>query len=479
MRLFAPSIRASLLLWLLPPLLQVVVFASLMDYRAVDRTVDGAYDRVLQNVAVAIASGVRVRGGAIVVDVPPERLVVLLSDPSDSMYYRVIGPSGETIDGEDDLFATDTGVPIVFFDDEYRGAPMRAVAVQAPTDLGTALVIVAETRRKRDESRRSATASLLVEDLVILVLTAGVCLVAVSAALKPVHRLAGQVASRSAGDLQPVSMPEQQTPREIQPLTDALNRLLGSLAESRDAQRRFVENAAHQLRTPLTGVKGQLEIALGQANRLPRGADPAQTQALEHLVERLQRAERAADGLVHLTNQLLVLSRADRGATAGAGTQEVALAELVDDTVSDLVDAALARQQDLGAETDPVSVAAVPWQLREMLANLIDNAIRCTPHGGRITVRCGEVAGAAFVEVEDTGPGIPQAERERVFERFYRAPGSPAGGSGLGLAIVREIADRHQASVRILDAPSGGGTLVRVDFPSSITSARTSAAAGT
>ena len=465
LRLIAASIRANLLLWLLPPLMMVVVFASLMDYRAVDRTVDAAFDRVLQNVAVAIASGVRARDGRVAVDLPAERLSVLLADQSDKLRFRVIGPSGETLAGVDDLYAADVDEDPAIYDDRYLGDSVRTVVLPVATELGRCLVVVNETQNKRDRSRREFTTALLVEDVIILVLAAGVCLFAVSIALKPVERLAAEVALRSAGDLRPLSLSDTRTPREILPLTDALNRLFDRLAQNRDAQRRFVENAAHQLRTPLTGVKGHLEIALGQARRLQVQQGGELAAASNALVDRLDSAERAADRLVRLTNQLLALSRADQAAREPADRDRVRLPELVDDVISDCVDTSLAQQQDLGAETDDAQVLGVRWQLREMLANLVDNAIRYTPRGGRITVRCGCRDGAAFVEVEDSGTGIPASERGRVFERFYRMPGAPSGGSGLGLAIVREIADLHAAQVLIADGEHGRGTLVRVTFP--------------
>ncbi len=184
--------------------------------------------------------------------------------------------------------------------------------------------------------------------------------------------------------------------------------------------------------------------------------------------------------MIHLTNQLLTLARSDRSSHDIASRQLVRLPELVDSVIAAHLDAALARGQDLGAETEPAMLRAVEWELREMLVNLVDNAIRYTPPGGRVTVRCGARAAAApYIEVEDTGPGIPPAERDRVFERFYRVSSAPPGGSGLGLAIVHEIASLHDATVRILEAPGGHGTIVRVDFPPPVRSAAPSARADT
>ena len=184
------------------------------------------------------------------------------------------------------------------------------------------------------------------------------------------------------------------------------------------------------------------------------------------LEERLASAQHAVDRLAHLVHQLLTLSRADQTTRDASNAQQVEIADLIDEVVSMHVDAALARSQDLGAETVRLQVSGSRWQLREMLTNLVDNAIRYTPVGGRITVRCGRLAGVPFAEVEDSGTGIDPDERRRVFERFYRSPKAVAEGSGLGLSIVREIAQSHDAQVQVLDAEGGSGVVVRVLFRS-------------
>ena len=458
------SVRTRLLLWLVVPLLQIVIFASLMDYRAIDRTVDEAFDRVLLNSAVAIGESVRGDDLPGTIRLPVDRLKVLLSDPVDTLDYRIVGPRGETLAGNARLPLPPDDSEAAFYDVIHDGQEMRAVRIVAPTDADIVSVVVAETQRKRRRSQEHLRSSLLAEDAMILALTVVLSLLAVSMALKPLERMAAQLARRSPADLTPVVL--DKTPGEVRPLADALNRLFERLTESRDAQRRFVENAAHQLRTPLTGIKGQLELALAQVRALPSHppADlPGEAAALEN---RLSSAQYAVDRLAHLTHQLLTLSRADQTTRDASMPQQVPMAELVDEVVSIHVDAALARGQDLGAETLEVTVPGSRWQLREMLNNLVDNAIRYSPVGGRITVRCGLLAGHPFAEVEDSGPGIDPAERRRVFERFYRSPTAIAEGSGLGLAIVREIAQSHDAQVRVIDVEGGSGIVVRVLFRS-------------
>ncbi len=458
------SVRTRLLLWLVFPLLQTVIFASLMDYRAIDRTVDEAFDQVLMNSAVAVGESVRRGETPDSIRLPIERLKVLLSDPIDTLYYRIVGPRGEHLAGTADLALPPDDSDPAFYDTTHRGSELRAVRVSADTDVGTVAIVIAETQRKRRRSQDHLRSSLIVEDTLILAFTMVLCLLAVSMALKPLERLAAQLAQRSPADLTPIGAAD--TPSEVRPLANGLNRLFERLSESRDAQRRFVENAAHQLRTPLTGVKGQLELALGQVRRLPShpAADlPHEAGALE---ERLSSAQLAVDRLAHLVHQLLTLSRADQTTRDSSTPQQVPLADLVDEVVSLHVDAALARGQDLGAETADISVAGSRWQLRELLTNLVDNATRYGPVGGRITVRCGVQNGQPYAEVEDNGAGIAPEERRRVFERFYRSPKAQAEGSGLGLAIVREIAQSHEAQVQILDPESGPGAIVRVIFKS-------------
>jgi two-component system sensor histidine kinase TctE len=462
--LVAMSVRTRLLVWLVLPLLQIVVFAAALDYRSIDRTVDEAFDRVLLNSAVAIGESVRPGELAGTIRLPSDRLKTLLADSVDTVEFRLVGPAGQHLGGNAALPLPPDDADASFYDLVLDAREMRAVRAVVDTDAGVLTVVVAETRRKRDGLLRNLHSSLLIEDLLLLGLTIALCLFAIRKALQPLGRLTHQLAERSPADLTPFAA--VQTPAEVRPLADALNRLFARLAESRDAQRRFVENAAHQLRTPLAGVKGQLELALAQVRRLPGSPEADRPAELASLEQRLTLAQRAHDRLARLAQQLLTLSRADQSTFDASGAQAVPLADLIDEVVALHVDQALVRGQDLGAETEPTAATGARWQLREMLSNLVDNAIRYTPAGGRITVRCGQVRGAPFVEVEDSGPGIAADERDRIFERFYRSPGVAAVGSGLGLAIVREIAQSHGARVSVGGGADGIGARVRVTFRS-------------
>jgi two-component system sensor histidine kinase TctE len=235
--------------------------------------------------------------------------------------------------------------------------------------------------------------------------------------------------------------------------------MLARLAHTIDAQKRFIADAAHQMKTPLAGMRMQSELALRQV-------DPGE---IHRSLEQLAKSSESATRLV---NQLLALARAENQPHAGLGLEPLDLSLLARDVVQDWVQASFTHEIDLGYEAPDgaVDLAGNPMMLRELLSNLIDNALRYTPAGGSVTVRVRSDAGQALLEVEDTGPGIAPGERPRVFERFYRILGSSASGSGLGLAIVREIAQQHGAEIQIFNNPRSThkkfpGSLFRLTFP--------------
>jgi two-component system OmpR family sensor kinase/two-component system sensor histidine kinase QseC len=240
-------------------------------------------------------------------------------------------------------------------------------------------------------------------------------------------------------------------PREIEPLVGELNRLLGRLQEAFAAQRAFISDAAHELRSPLTALRLQLQLL----DRAPDEA--ARLEARSRLGAAVARA-------IHLVEQLLTLARSDPQELAG-DFAAVDLAAVAAEGIADTHDLALARGIDLGLDAaPPVPVRGDREALRILVRNLVDNAVRYTPPGGSVQVRCRPAAGGAVIEVSDTGPGIPAADRERVFDRFYRRTASQGDGTGLGLAIVKSIAEHHGARVALAEAP-GGGLQATVSFP--------------
>ncbi len=314
--------------------------------------------------------------------------------------------------------------------------------------LEDAIVQSAQRARDRDTLARETASELFVPALAVLVLLAALVTLALRRGLTPLSQAASEVAARSAESLHPIAMASQ--PIELYPLVGAINDLMAKLGQALSQQRHFVADAAHELRTPMTALRLQLQ-------GVERASDPAQrAAALADLRQGLDRAQ-------HLVERLLQLSRVSPEAPPPR-LEPVPLAALVRDTVSRFSAASEAAGIDLGATSQAAPVVAGdPQQLAMLLDNLVDNALRQVPRGGRVDVAALVVEGCPVLAVTDNGPGIAAAERERVFDRFFRGSGARGYGSGLGLAIVKAVAEGHQAQVELDDAP-GGGLRVRVRF---------------
>jgi two-component system sensor histidine kinase TctE len=245
----------------------------------------------------------------------------------------------------------------------------------------------------------------------------------------------------------------------VRPLVDALNGLFEVLREAALAQRQFVADAAHQLRTPIAGLVGHLELL-------------AQDPAAAGLEGRLAVLRDGMSRVAHSANQLLALARADPSANLADQFQVIDLVPLIERVIERNVDRSVKARLDLGADLESASVTGGAWLIEDLLGNLVDNALHYTPAGGHVTVRCGGGHDAPFLEVEDDGPGIPEGERSRVRQRFYRLPGSQGHGCGLGLAIVEEIARLHRAAVTIDSGAGGHGTKIRVQFTAARSASR-------
>jgi two-component system OmpR family sensor kinase len=316
--------------------------------------------------------------------------------------------------------------------------------------IGARIIQVAQPLRVREERAAAAAARTLLPVAVLLPLLALAIWSIVARGLEPLGRLAGAVAARTPSALEPVT--EEAAPAEVLPLVRALNGLLARLGSALAAQRAIVADAAHELRTPLAALRLQAQL-------VERAQDDAErSRALSDLSAGLERATR-------VVQQILTLARQEPGAPA-APRQPVALGELLGRVVAEHALLAESRGIDLGATRidEGATVQGDPAALHTLLSNLVDNALRATPSGGRVDVACGVDGGCPFLSVSDTGQGIPAAERERVFDRFYRRAGAREGGSGLGLAIVKAVAERHHARVLLGDA-GGGGLAARVLFP--------------
>ena len=317
-------------------------------------------------------------------------------------------------------------------------------------ESGRYVVQVGERYELRDELAESVAGHLMHPLAVALPVLALLIWFAVGAGLAPLGRLAAEVGRRAPDNLAPLE--ESRTPREVRPLLGALNTLFARLRALLEQERRFTADAAHELRTPLAAVKTQAQVALGAVDAEERA------RALAHVVTGTDRA-------AHLVEQLLMLARLDPQ-TALAQARPASLRDLAAECVAAQAPAAAQKNVGVGlAAEDDGLIAGDSTLLAVLLRNLVDNAVRYSPAGGEIEVSIGREDGTVVLRVTDNGPGIPEAERSRVFERFYRVLGSGEEGSGLGLSIVKRIADLHRASIALAAGPGGRGLKMSVAFP--------------
>jgi len=449
------SLKAEILLRLAVPLIFFISIESILSYFVTLHHADVAYDRWLLDSARSLTQEIKVRKGKVFVELPPAALEIFKWDESDQTYFKIISEEQGMLAGDKfvpEPFGVETDwTRPVFFDDEMYGAPVRVVSMRITRENTSERVFVhvAETLNKR----RKMMMDILLADLLpqmTLVLLAGIYLiVGVKRGLQPLHALADEIAKRSSRDLRPI--PEQHVFLEVRALTDTINDLLARLGLAIAAQQRFIANAAHQLRTPLAGLKLQAERALRE-------------QDLSAMKPALIQIQGSADRMSHLTTQLLILARSEP-INGDYELRPIDLCKLVKETCMDWVPKALQRHMELSFEGTKRSlyVRSDEVLLRELLANLLDNAI-CYGHGqGNIIVKV-ESYPSPRLSVEDDGPGIPDTEIDRVFERFYRIPGSSGDGCGLGLAIVKEIADLHKARLELNRVSEAGGTRIELIF---------------
>jgi two-component system sensor histidine kinase TctE len=446
----ARSLRAHLLRMLLPPIAALLGLGAVLAYFPSIDPATEVYDQSLADIGVALGSHIRAAGGGFHLELPLAVEQVLRADRFDTVYYRVGDPDGQSIAGEADLPAPpDPAQTLQYYDARYRGRTVRAVSMQAQCAGAVCNVIVAETTVKRSRLAREILVSSVLPEALIALATVVLVWFGVKRGLAPLARLSEEIKERSPVDLH--ALDAATAPEETRPLIDALNGLLEQVAVTHRNQQRFLANAAHQLRTPLAGLRAHTELALLQPM-------PGEVRA------QVEQVHEATIRTVRLANQLLALSRAEPGGHSEP-QRLVNLKVMVEGVADAWVHRAMERDVDLGFDLQPASVRGDEFLLREALANLLHNSLEYTSRGARITVRTGARDGGAFLEVEDDGPGIPPAERERVLDRFYRVPGTPGTGSGLGLAIVREIASGHDATMVIGDGAGARGTRVALTFP--------------
>lgn len=428
------SIRRTLLATLLAGVAAVSIAGVFATYRMARAQIDQLLDYHLRQIALSLGDRAFAVGPAVGGEGDLDFVIRIWDEDGERLYLSRPEPSLPPV------------ARLGFSTVRTPDAGWRIYAVA----LGDEVVSVAQPLRVRETLAVQAALRTLSPLLVLLPLLAVLVWRVVGRGLAPLDRLAHAAAARSALALDP--LPEEGAPEEVVPLVRSLNALLDRLRAALAAQRAFVADAAHELRTPLSALKLQAQLARTAA------AGPEREAALAELDAGLERGARVVE-------QLLTLARMDPEAAPPAAGEPVRLADLVRQAVADHAVVAEARGVDLGATRvdEGAAVRADAAALRTLVANLVDNAVRYTPPGGRVDVSTGVDAGRTFVQIADTGPGIPRSERGRVFDRFYRLPGTDAAGSGLGLAIVKAIADRHGAEVSLSDTP-GGGLTARVAF---------------
>lgn len=455
------ALQRKLLTWLLGPLLALLFLDSLVTYTTSVSFANQAYDRALHEIAREVFLHVRHEGGRPRLDIPPATERVLMMDQDDRLFYKVSFDDGREVGGDAAIRPPDSAVAgqrgVVFYDDTLHGMDVRMVAARmAFTEGGKPvqmLVQVGETVNKRQRLATEIRASVLVPQLLLIVLaTIAVC-VGVRQGLKPLQTLKGAIANRSHLDLSPVD--DRDVPGEVRPLVAEVNGLLQRLDATLGFQNRFIADAAHQLKTPVAGMKAQIELALRETD----------SGKLQRSVAQLYVS---ADRLSRLVGQLLSLARNEPGALENVKLQPLDLHALALEITMEWVPEALKRHIDLGFEgaDGRIMIDGDTHRLRELINNLIDNAVRYSQDGGRVTVHVRR--GAQHVlSISDDGPRIPVEERSRIFERFHRLLGSHTDGSGLGLAIVSEIAALHRASITLEEDNDGVGNAFTVFFPPS------------
>ena len=433
------------------PLGALLVLAAAAAYPLALYPATAAYDWALMDTALSLARLIGETAPGSDIRISHSTDILLRTDQYDRIYYAIHDTQGRLLAGDAVL-----SVPSARFDsgellyDQHTGGSRLRVAALHTRVNGTDVVVqVAETWVKRQKLITRILTGMVLTEVIVVVLALLLVWFGIAKGMEPLKRLRSELEARSPRDLRPVE--PSHAPVELHAIVQALNSLLRRLGEALQAQQRFVANVAHQLRTPLAGLRMHVETAMQQE------APGEWKRALQPLNSATERA-------THLVNQLLVLARAEVNPMQPHASR-LDLASVVQDVAAQWVPRALAKRIDLGLELHAADMRGDRVLISELLGNLLDNAITYLPNGGRITVRTWIEGDQAVLEVEDDGPGIPEEERANVFKRFYRTEGAAGAGCGLGLAIVQEIAQSHGGVAQIKTPAQGRGVAVVVRFP--------------
>lgn len=445
------GLRRRLLVLVLAPLALLALLNAWLEYRSAD-IVAVQQDERLQALVPLLADSVIGAGDPPLLLLAPALEEFLKQRPGSSD-YAILDAEGSLLEGAAWLAGPPpAGEAAVVRSEEHAGTLWRVVRQRQPTVAGELVIVLADGSDPRQRWLRAILLKVLAPQLVLLAAAGIAVRWSVQRALKPLLQLKEAVERRSPRDLSAIDA--SGSPDEVRPLVDSLNRLFRLVEAQAESQRRFVADAAHQLRTPLAALQAQVE-AWAQA-----AANPPPADGLVQLpVEEVRKLRNATRRTTQLANQLLALSRADARVMQSQPMLRVDLKALCEDALELQLDAAEARGIDLGLDVVPAVATGHEWLLRELLANLVDNAVKYVGEGGTVTIRCGRRDELPFLEVEDDGPGVPADELPRILERFYRVQGTQGEGSGLGLAIAEEIARVHNGQLQL--APGAGGRGLR------------------
>jgi two-component system sensor histidine kinase TctE len=440
------SIRLRLLKWLIGPILLLNLSAVSLTYLLAWTPAELAFDQAIGDAAAALAARLLPGPDGVQLDLPKQAEQLLRTDQVDAIYFVVRQSDGALIAGDADF----PPLPLAgaMGDASMRGEAVRVAQRNVQVGAASVQVAVAKTVRKRQQLRSAIVRAMLPLAALFSVALVGLIWFSVTTALAPLARMRSNLNERDGADLTPV---DTQVPYELAPVVAAFNGLLAKVEAGARAEHDFLADVAHQLRTPLAGVKLQLEWLDARHGGEPETADSIRLMLLSN------------ERMIRQTNQLLSLARAEPSRFEKKRLGTLDLAVLVQESIQYFVEQAAKKEIDLGFALTPTLVAGDRFLLRDLLDNLVDNALRYTPLGGSVTVSCRRDGQYGFLVVEDSGPGIAAVNRERVFGRFVRLD-DKTSGSGLGLAIVRDIASAHGAKVEI-DQSEGGGALFSVRFP--------------
>jgi two-component system sensor histidine kinase TctE len=453
------SLRARLLLWLLVPLGVAAILNIWIANREARNTATMVQDRLLLGSARIIAQQIQYDDGLLEVAIPPAALELFQSADQDRVYYRIASAKGVLLSGYAELpppLSTLRPEESLYFSTVVRDQPVRVVAYAQPVfaapEEGPVVIEVAQTYQGHQRMIQEILATSLRQGFWMLALVGVLVWIALRGGLKGILRLSDKVRDRTLGSLEPLD--PGPVPKEIFPLVEAINSYVQRLDNQMAVGSRFIANASHQLRTPFTILQTQVNFGL-------KSHDPLQKdEALRAIFQEVRHGTR-------LVNQLLSLSSAEAGVHHPRPPVSVNLVDLVQRVLEEQAALAQSKDIDLGLDlqTDRVELMASSPMLHELVANLVDNALRYTPPKGTVTISVRRMEELVVLRVEDNGPGIPSEDRTRVFERFCRLHENDTPGCGLGLSIVQEVALAFGAEIQLSDPAVGTGLVVTVTFP--------------